>query len=170
MSILFFYTRIKSHSTPISTRQSLTSNIWCSPDTASKIIKISGLEYKISPFSLPTKGHHNPYFISLYTPTQPGQTWCCSGACVSHKRNSFAKEAPQIIAWGIKKRDLDPNSDLDVNTLWSKMLELKIITPYCNHHCCCKNKSGWLESFHWKHFQTKNGSWIQYNFRKMLGF
>lgn len=123
-----------------------------------------------SPFSLSTKGHHNLFFISLYTPTQPGQTWCCCGVCVSHKRNSFAKEAPQIIAWGIKKRDLDPNSDLDVNTLWSKILELKIITAYCKHHCCFKNKSGWLESFHWKHFQIQNGSWIQYNFGKILGF
>lgn len=168
-SILFFYTRIKSHSTLISTRQSLTSNIWCSADAASNIIRILGLEYETSPFSLPSKGHHNPFFISLYTPTQPGQTWCCSGMSVSHKRNSFAKEAPQIIAWGIKKRDLDPNSDLDVNTLWSKILELKIITAYCKH-CCFKNKSGWLEPFPWKHFQIQNGSWIQYNFGKMLGF
>lgn len=100
----------------------------------------------LSPFSLPTKGHHNPFFIRVCI-LPHGQGKCGAAlvcVCVSHKINSFAKEAPQIIAWGIKKRDLDPNSDLDVNTLWSKILELKIITVYCNHHCCFKNKSGWF--------------------------
>lgn len=157
-----------SDSARASPAQSLTS-ICDAPRCCFRHSKIPGPEFVTPSFSLPTKGSHNTFFIRLCTPTYWGKTWGCFCVCVSYKRIFFVEEAPQIIAYGIKG-DLDPDSDLDVNTLWSKILELKIITPYCNHHCCFKNKSGWLESFHWKRFQSKNGSWIKYNFRKMSYF